>query len=486
MSWRQFIPFLKDALAEAPAAEEPMREAAGKTIDADDDQWRRLTGDSQRDLRPMTQARMRETAYYLWESNPVANRIIELPLAYLLAEGVSLTVPDEDAQKWLDAFWRDPINRMDLNLAKKVRELALFGEQCWPVFVNEMSGHVRLGTLDPELIETIVHDPDNAAQPIGIVTVKDKKGQARRYRVIVNGSEDVFTSRTREIRATFDSGDCFFFKINDLATGRRGRSDLLATADWLDGYDQYLFGELERAGFMRAFLWDVTLKGATPEEVAKRARDINVPKPGSVRVHNDAEEWSAETPSLQHADGAEGARLFRNHILGGQTMPEHWYGGGGDVNRAAASEMGEPVFKVMSMRQTFLKYMLEEVATFVIARRLDPSGRSSFDPADPDPDLMPSASFPELTSRDVSKYATALGQVVIAAAAAVEHGFITEILAVRVIQTVAERLGVEFDAEAELGDARKEAKMRRDKQEDDDSFVDPPEEDEPPEPTEAA
>jgi hypothetical protein len=29
------------------------------------------------------------------------------------------------------------------------------------------------------------------------VTVKDKKGNARRYRVIINGDEDVFTSARR-------------------------------------------------------------------------------------------------------------------------------------------------------------------------------------------------------------------------------------------------------------------------------------------------
>ena len=479
MSWRRYVPFLNDEPAEQPdaePAEQPMREAAGQTIDDDEHEWRRLTGNPKRDLLHVTQTRMREMAYYLWESNPVGNRLIELPLAYMLAEGVSLTVPNEDAQSWLDAFWRDPINRMDLNLPKKVRELALFGEQCWPVFVNDMSGHMRLGTLDPELIETVVHDPDNIAQPIGIVTVKDKSGQARRYRVIVNGPEDVFTARTRQIRETFDTGECFFFKINDLATGQRGRSDLLAVADWLDGYDQYLFGDLERASFMRAFLWDVMLKGATPEEVAKRAREIHVPKPGSVRVHNDAEEWKAVAPQLNQADTAEGARLYRNHVLGGQTIPEHWYGGGGDVNRAAAAEMGEPVFKVMSMRQTFLKYILEEVAMFVIARRLDPTGRSAFDPANPDPDLMPSANFPELTSRDVSKYASALGQVVIAAAAAVDRGLITELLAVRVIQTVAERLGVEFDAEAELKAARKDADEAMRRQQAADAFPDPPDE----------
>lgn len=91
-------------------------------------------------------------------------------------------------------------------------------------------------------------DPDNAEQPIGVVTKRDKKGRYKRFRVIINGSEDVFTARTRGIRANdFTDGECFYFAVNDLSTAPRGYSDLLASADWSDAYEQFLFGELERA-----------------------------------------------------------------------------------------------------------------------------------------------------------------------------------------------------------------------------------------------
>jgi hypothetical protein len=103
----------------AGLVETPMREAYGLTIDKDEDNWRPLTGDTLRDLSPITQARMRKMALYLWESNPLANRLIELPVAYLLAEGVRLTCKDEDSQKLLDRFWKDPINSMNLKLRRR-------------------------------------------------------------------------------------------------------------------------------------------------------------------------------------------------------------------------------------------------------------------------------------------------------------------------------------------------------------------------------
>lgn len=164
--------------AVADEAEQSARlvEAAGATIDPDDDEgWRRLSGDVSRDLSPLSQDRMREAALYLWDANLLANRIIELPLAYMLGEGVELRATDPQMQAAITRFWNDPINQMDVKLPKKVRELALFGEQCWPTFVNELNGHVRLGYLDPALIATVVVDPDNAEQPIGVVTVKDRK-----------------------------------------------------------------------------------------------------------------------------------------------------------------------------------------------------------------------------------------------------------------------------------------------------------------------
>ena len=445
-----------------------LREAHGVTIDEDEDGWRKLTGNSKRDLSPLTQSRMQELALYLWESNLLANRIIELPIAFLLAEGVKLVAQDEIVQEWLDRFWDDPINAMDLKLVKKVRELSLFGEQCWPTFVNEVNGHVRLGYLDPALIETVVTDPDNGEQPIGIVTVKDKKGQARRYRVIVNGSEEaLFTRRTRAIRETFDDGECFYFTINDLSNGKRGRSDLLAQIDWLDGYEQYLFGELDRAQFMRAFIWDVTLKNATAEDVKKRAKEIVPPPPGSTRVHNDSEEWSAVTPDLKTQDSAENARLFRNHIMGGASQPEHWYGGGGDVNRATAAEMGDPTFKMFTMRQKYIGYILQCVAKYQIRQReLATTGS--------EPDLSEdiyqvAVQWPEMVSSDISKYATALSQVTIAVGQAIDRDLLTYERGLQIIEKISDRLGVEFDVRAELEAAMAEASQRAEA----DAFVDP-------------
>ncbi|MBI2397728.1 MAG: hypothetical protein HYV17_08010 [Xanthomonadales bacterium] len=449
--WTRFVAAIVGP-AETPTE---FRESAGATVDADDHEWRALTGNDHRDLAPMTQDRMQKLAHHLWESNLLANRLIELPLAYLLAKGVAIRVDDEACQEAIDAHWRDGINAWDIKLVKKLRELSMFGEQVWPVFTGH-SGFVRIGYLDPSRIATVVSDPDNIEQPIGIVTKTDTRGKVLRYRVLVNGPEDVFTRRTQEIRETLADGDVFFFKINDLCSSTRGRSDILAQADWLDAYDQFLFGELDRAGFLRSFMWDVTLKGATPDEVAARAKSIAPPKPGSVRVHNDAEQWKAETPSLQAADSGAAARVFRNHVLGGATLPPTWYADGEDANRANSQSMAEPTEKMLEMRQRFVGYMLVQVGQYVLRAKFGALDREL---TKEEQKILNSivVDWPEMTTKDTTKYAAALQQCVTAAVAMIQSKLVTRATAARLIAAIAAQLGVEFDVEAELTAVEEEA-----------------------------
>lgn len=440
-----------DAAQEADLA---LREAAG-AFDQEDEGFRLLGNKARRDLTPVSQVQMQKAAAFLWETNPLANRLIELPVAYLVAEGVKLTCPDPEHQEWLDAFWKDPINKMDQRLPTFVRELSLFGEQCWTVFVNDVNGQVRLGYMDPSLIEDVMTDPGNPAQEIGVRTVKDGSGNHRYYRVIVRGEdEELFAAQARVLRAGYTSGDAFYFAVNKFAAGRRGRSDLLSSADFLDAFDEYMFDQVERASELDAFVWDVKLTGADQDTVDERAKKIKRPGRGSVRVHNEQEEWKAEAPSLNIADRSESARMFRNHVMGGATMPEHWYGGGGDVNRAVGAEMGEPFFKVVTMRQTQVRGMLSELGEYVLYQRALKAGKTA---EWGKPEWTVTVSFPEMVTKDVAKLAAALQACVVSVASAVQGKLLSRETGVAIIAVAARRLDIEIDPEAELEAVLKEA-----------------------------
>ena len=450
------------AVSEPPAGQ-PLREAAGSQSTADEPGWTRLSGMdgaagyNRRDLTPLSQERMQRLAEWLWQSNLLANRLTELPLAYLLAEGVSLSCKDEEHQKLLNAFWNDPINNWPGKLEGRVRDLSLTGEQCYILHVNEGSGFLRLGYLDPRQIAHVVMDPDNPEQPIGVVTKKDTQGKYHKYRVAVLGDDaELFTTRTAGIRASdFPDGECMLYQIGKLPTGTRGRADLLAQIDWLDAYDEFMFGEIDRQQFLRAFVWDVTLTGVDDAGVKKFDKEFKAPEPNSKFVHNDSVKLEAKTPSLQAADSSETAHLLRNQVLGGATMPEHWFGGGGNVNRATASEMGEPTFKIYTARQMMLKRMIEEIGRFVLWKSAKTGNPDWGDDA-----WKVTATFPELANRDVTKFAAAFQQVVNAVVIMIDAALVTQERGLQLIGDVASRFGQEIDAKAELAAAQAEAKAR--------------------------
>lgn len=463
------------AVEETPAT--PIREAAGSQSSDDETGWTRLSGMdgaggyNRRDLTPLSQERMQRLAEWLWQSNLLANRLTELPLAYLLAEGVSISCKDAKHQKLLDAFWNDPINNWPAKLEARVRDLALTGEQCYITHVNEASGFVRLGYLEPRRIAHVVMDPDNPEQPIGVVTQRDARGKYHKYRVAVLGDDaELFTQRTVEIRASdFPDGECLLYQVNKLPTGSRGRADLLAQIDWLDAYDEFMFGEIDRQEFLRAFVWDVTLTGADDPAVKKFDKEFKAPAPNSKFVHNDSVKLEAKTPSLQASDSSETARLLRNQVLGGATIPEHWFGGGGDVNRNAASEMGEPTFKIYTARQMALKRMIEEIGRFVLWKSAETGQPDWSDDA-----WRVTATFPELVNRDVTKFAAAFQQVVNAVVIMIDAGLLTQERGLQLIGDVASRFGQEIDAKAELAAAQAEAKKRSKDKAKHDSFNLPP------------
>lgn len=452
MSWLSKLRFWESKPDETVNTER-LVEAAGANIADDTSGWTKLSSDNNRDLGPVKRQRMQKVSAFLWQSNLIANRLIELPVAYLLAEGVKLTNAEPDYQAVLDKFWKDPINDMDNKLEKKVRELSLFGEAFYPAFVNEITGHVRLSYLDPARVQDVVFDPDNPEQPIGVITHRDQKGRYQRYRIIINGPEDVFTQRTQAIRAQFTDGDLFYFNINAFCNKGRGHGDLTAQADYLDLYDEFLFGEGERAQALRAFVWDVTLTGADQAEVDRRAAQITPPGPNSVNVHNDREKWQAQSPTLNSGDTEVIGKLFKNHILAGATMSPHWFADGSDVNRANGESMGEPTLKILTLRQQKIKNMLITMATYALRQYEIANGSG-------EPELngnvyWSNVEFPEITAKDTSRFAAALGQVVGSLVIVISEGLMTEETALKIIASISGQLGVAFDAADELEAAKK-------------------------------
>jgi hypothetical protein len=421
---------------------------AASASSASEAQWRRLTGVSDRELPVATWQRQVEICYWLWKTNPLANWIIETMTAFTAGKGFTYTAKNPEVKQLLDDLWFDAINRLDIELEKMVRELNIFGVQCWPVFKAEQTGKIRLGMIDPAQIVEIYADPENAKMLIGVKVQNIHSARTRLYRTVLPGEALlVLSPDAQAMRETYTDGECFLVAINRVSNDPYGTSDLFVLADWLDEYEEFVFNYSNKARKQNSFIWDVEMTGASPTECQNFANDYAVKGDGDLRVHNEKVKWNAVAPNLQAMEIKESASVFRNHILGNKSIPEHWYGGGGDMNRNTASESNEPFFALIDSRQNLVKFILESIFTHAIQSAVD----ARYLIGVPEDELFDFAvNKPETTNRDLTKIASAVQQIVTAMTVAATQGWLDKEQAVKMFCFIIALTGFELDADSIL------------------------------------
>jgi hypothetical protein len=413
------------------------------------DGFRRLSAsNSGRDLLPVAQDRMQQISFYLRATNPHARRIVETTKDYVVGEGLKIKCAEEAVQGVIDAFWRDPINNLRMRLHNYVADLGTFGELCLFAASNPINGRTRLGYVDVANIDSVEWGtleglPGIAvAQPISVV-LRQQLGQPAKKLSIVHRDEDPNSETFGRL-----IGDCFYWAINCAGASTRGISDLFALADWIDGYDQMLYAVMGQVDALSRFIWDVTIQGATPEQIDDFMRKSGAaPKANSVRMHNEKVTWNAVAPSLNASDKAEAVRLIKLMILGGAGFPEHWFSDGSNANKATALAQGEPTLKMLTSRQQYVQGGIEQIAEFVIDRAVD----TGVLPEQIDRSFE--IECPDLDVRDTQKAATALQSAVQAMIQAQQVHAVDRETITRVIALLAQPMGLKIDVDAVIAAA---------------------------------
>lgn len=464
-------------------ADERVREALGAGLSRDDqrniEQGFRQVGGAQsirvRDLPPMAQERMLRIAHWLHESNPVAQWILQTTVDFVLGEGAHIDAA-EPVREAVDAFWDDPVNQLERRLDTWTLEYGMYGELCLPAFVNAYDGHVRLGYLDPLLIDDVFQDPNNVLIPV-TVAVKQALGDGNRkrylkviraetnrglpndYGLMVGNAPDEWDPVSGQ---RYD-GCCFLFQTNKVSNARRGRSDILALIDWLDGYDAALFDAMDAAQLFNSFVYDATLENMNEAQIvawlAKFKADL---KRGGVFAHNEKVKLQAVTPDLKAMDKDAFFKIYRGHILGSRSLPEHWYGQGAGATFASAKEMGLPPVKRLSRRQKELRFIIADLVRFqlhqkirvgllprevLVDEKVDTKGNSRATKKATGKAFK--VVLPELSLRDQSAIVAAGVSLVAALERAVAKGWIREETAAKLFAAQISQLGLEVNADEE-------------------------------------
>jgi hypothetical protein len=426
--------------------------APGEVIDSDDGLWRSLTGQRSDNLPDFQQERSIKIAKYLFRSNPAGNRLLTLLSDFVLGEGVSLSFRNSDVEQVVMRHWDDPYNDWDLAMSDYFENYLLFGELLMPLFPNQTDGHLRIGLQLAENIKSVQSDPENWRVP-RTVTMSKRVGEdtERRYRVVnVRESRD----ELEDSEGVASPPALLFTRGNPF--GNRGISILYAIADLLDLLEQFMYSEVERSFLLKAFVFVVTMHGATQEEInaAIKTGRFAPPKPGTVVVKNEKEDWDVSNPQLNTADAWNGLRSLRNHLTGSVGIPEHWFSEGGDVNRATASEMSAPPLKRLTRLQNDWRAVLNAVIRAQIDYAILKGTLKEMVPIEKDgqetKDLIPAheaytLSMPDLSPSDNKEVVETLSTLTSTLMLAEDAEYMSKRTARTIFLTLVQQLGVEID-----------------------------------------
>jgi hypothetical protein len=384
------------------------------------------------DLAPYTRERMHNVAQYLYVTNPFAHQLVELSVALTIGSGPEFEFRSRATQDVVTRFWEDPINNWPKKLPERIRELSLYGEQFYSTSVSQ-SGRVRIGYINPLDVSEIVVDKENVEiyKKVRVKTGVD--ATSFQDIPVINMDEDP-ESETFGYRV----GEVFVFNINKPIDATRGNSDLLAIADAISMYDQFIFNTLERSQHMNSWLWDVELTGKTESEIVKWLKTIQArsPRPGSIRAHNENVKWNAVAPNLHNEDLEDSAKIFKSYVLGGVGYPDYFFGETQYATRGIASEASMPVFKRIERRQGIVKSILFDMLNYVIDQAilhntLPKTENREF-----------TITLPELALRDLQRTSGAVYRLTQAMQLAKQEGWLKDIDCRRIINEVMRELGL--------------------------------------------
>jgi len=442
------------------------------------------------------------TCWALYQSNPIAKRFTDLKRDYIVggAHEIQWRAADADLQEILSDFWET--NNLDEHVPEFAMQLFLFGGQCYPVFVREKDGFVRMAYIDPAEITEVIPHPENSmemwavvAGPISGARAWEVASENRVYRIIRRDERAIIDLEAGEKRAAESivmrakhpdllvtaeqatlqqwehemlkdfglktyTGSCFYYRANAVSNQSTGYGDLLATADYLDQFDGTLFALGERELFRGFFGFDVTMTGANEEELRARAQAAvkNPPARGQANFHNQNEVWDVFAPELGQAGSVATVQEQKADIIGGLGYPLAWFGSPGGTHLATAQAQGDPTWRSLRYSQGRIQKMIEDFLRFARDQAIIAGAWNPKDIGDgKEKDDTITVTMPEMTSKDLGIISSVLSSVAAALFSGVEAEWVTLEEAQEVFRKLLSELGVDLQPAVESEELEEDA-----------------------------
>lgn len=400
-------------------------QAAVKVID--DRWWRQISGLAGPQDKPWYELQDEfSDSLEAWRTNPLAFRIVGLTSDYVVGSGINISSPIAYIDEFVKVFWDHRQNQMPLRLRAWCDELTRAGELFVVLTTNPADGMSYVRQIPASKIDGIETDPEDLERD-------------RRYHQLT--AEDGINGRWWPAE-DISSAEILHFAINRPVGAVRGQGDLVPLLPWLRRYKEWLEDRVRVNRYKNAFLWKVTVKGASgPDLVGKRAQYTRAPEPGSIIVSDENETWETVQPRIEAEDAADDGKALRLMVAAGAGIPLHFLGEGESATRATAAEMAGPTLRRLEDRQRYFCQMLVTVVERVL-ERAQFRGKLPV-PRRGDPQLA--CQVQPLAEENNLALAQAAREVVLAVVMMKEQGWITDRRAMEMIYKFA---GQEVDVNA--------------------------------------
>ncbi len=292
-----------------------------------------------------------------WRVNALARRIVGLTTDYVVGAGIGVTSSVPWIEEWVRRFWTHPKNRMGIRALSLCDELTRSGELFPVLSTNRLDGmsYVRsVPAKQIEFIQTMAGDYETALH-FHQVAPRNHETVARRDWLSFDNPDRAAVAAASQVM--------LHLAVNRPVGATRGAGDLDPILKWLKRYNAFLEARLALNLHASAFVYDVTVKGATPEQLQKRKMELaSPPAAGSVLVHGDDEEWKVNRPQVAGWDASPDGKAIVRMIGAGSATPAHWLNSlETGSTQATAAEMGGPALRHYQHRQQVFDAFLLDV-----------------------------------------------------------------------------------------------------------------------------
>lgn len=266
---------------------------ADAQIALEDVGWRRLAGAAQTEFTIDGIKRGAELSRIMGVVNPLIKRAIELRIAYIWGQGVSITAKangDEDGEQDVNAvvqaFLDDKGTKRVFSSAAahetNERTLATDGNLFVALYTDPLFGRVQPRSIPLAEIQDIITNPDDRSDPWYY------KRSTYRTELVITGGRETFTTETQAVTyhpaAGYQPGPgakprtingslvrwdapVMHLAVNRLDGWKYGIGDAYASLPWARGYKDFLEDWLRLAKALSRWAWRAQSKGRNQTQV---------------------------------------------------------------------------------------------------------------------------------------------------------------------------------------------------------------------------